>query len=58
MQITYKCRGPRLVRTRPQRKGCGFNLTRHVEALPKDGGQHVITCPECKNEVTVTTPNE
>lgn len=56
MEITYTCRGRRVVSQRPQRTGCGFDLTPAIDALPTDGGTHEITCPNCGNVTSVTRP--
>jgi hypothetical protein len=49
-EINYICRGPRTADNPKKRKGCGFNLTKLIGAVPVDGKSHEVPCPKCKEK--------
>ncbi len=54
--VKYICKGPRVPGKDPMedaRIPCGNDLSKLVEAVPRDGQNHKVTCPKCGTVTTV-----
>lgn len=54
-RVTYLCAGPRIFQEGEVlgREGCGFDVTELIEAIPFDGQDHSVECPQCRTVASV-----